>query len=60
MFNGTGGTPGWYYYVLTSTNLAAGMWTPVATNQFDAGGNFAVTNAINPDRPQTFYRLQLQ
>ena len=60
VFSGTGGTPYWYYYVLSSTNLAVAQWTPVATNTFDGSGNFTVTNAINPDSPQTFYRLQLQ
>ncbi len=60
IFSGTGGTPGWNYYVLTSTNLGSGQWTRLATNQFDPGGNFAVTNAINPGSPPTFYRLQLQ
>jgi len=60
MLNGTGGTPNWYYYVLSTTNLSPAQWTRVATNQFDSGGNFALTNAINPNWPQTFYRLQLQ
>jgi hypothetical protein len=60
VFSGTGGTPYWYYYVLSSTNLAAALWTPIATNTFDGSGNFAITNAINPNSPQTFYRLQLQ
>jgi hypothetical protein len=60
VFSGTGGTPNWYYYVLATTNLSPAQWTPLVTNQFDALGNFSVTNAINPGRPQTFYRLQLQ
>jgi hypothetical protein len=60
VFSGMGGTPKWYYYVMASTNLAPAQWRRVATNQFDIGGNFAVTNAINPGVPQTFYRLQLQ
>jgi autotransporter-associated beta strand protein len=58
--NGTGGTPNWYYYVLATTNLSPAQWTPIATNTFDGTGNFAFTNAINPNWPQTFYRLQLQ
>ncbi len=60
VFSGTGGTRYWYYYVLSSTNLAAPQWTPIATNTFDGSGNFTITNAINPNSPQTFYRLQLQ
>ena len=57
---GSGGTANWNYYVLTSTNLAAGQWTIVATNQLDNTGSFVFTNAINPDWPQMFYQLQLQ
>ena len=58
--NGSGGVNSWPFLLLASTNLAAAQWVPVATNQFDAAGNFILTNAINPDWPQTFYRLQLQ
>jgi rhamnogalacturonan endolyase len=60
VLTGSGGVAGWPYYVLASTNLTTAQWTPVATNQFDAAGNFNVTNAINPALPQTFFRLQLQ
>ena len=61
VLSGGGGTPGHLYYLLTSTNLIQPLaqWTPVATNYFDAGGNFACTNAINPSVPQNFYLLQL-
>jgi rhamnogalacturonan endolyase len=60
--SGTGGVNRWPYYLLASTNLTlpATQWTRVATNQFDTSGNFALTNAINSNWPQTFYRLQLQ
>jgi len=59
---GSGGTDNWPYYLLASTNLSLPLaqWSRVATNQFDAAGNFSITNAINPDWPQSFYRLQLQ
>jgi rhamnogalacturonan endolyase len=62
VISGTGGVNGWPYDVLASTNLMlpTAQWIPVVTNQFDAGGNFSVTNAIDPDQPQTFYKLQLQ
>jgi autotransporter-associated beta strand protein len=59
VMNGSGGPADWNYYLLSSTNLAGAPWTPVATNQFDAGGNFILTNAIDPNSPQMFYRLQL-
>ena len=55
---GSGGIPGWNYYVLTATNLTAPVWIPVATNQFDVDGNFTFTNAMPPGL-QRFYRLQL-
>jgi hypothetical protein len=61
VFSGGGGTSGRQFYLLTSTNLALPLaqWTPVWTNYFDGGGNFACTNAINPGAAQTFYLLQL-
>jgi hypothetical protein len=40
--------------------LPLAQWTSVATNQTDAGGNFFVTNSINPNLPQTFLILQFQ
>lgn len=62
ILTGSGGFPTSTYYILATTNLAlpAALWTPVATNQFDANGNFTVTDSINLTWPQMFYRLQLQ
>ena len=62
IFNGTGGTPSGTYYVLTSTNVAAPLpdWTPVATNTFDASGNFSVTNAVDSNSTQQYYLLKVQ
>lgn len=57
---GSGGSSGWPFYVLAATNLISPQWTSVLTNEFDVGGNFAFTNAIDPAGLQTFYRLQLQ
>ena len=47
VFSGTGGVTNGTYLVLTSTNVALPLneWTPIATNQFDPGGNFTFTNA---------------
>ena len=58
-FAGTGGTPGGEYRVLASTNAALPMalWTAIATNRFDSGGNFIFTNPM--DLSQRFYRLQV-
>ena len=59
ILSGSGGTPGGVYYVLTSTNLILppDQWAPIATNRFDAGGVFAVTNTLNRQFGQSFYRL---
>lgn len=58
--SGSGGTTNGMYYVLTATNLMTPLaqWQNIATNQFDASGNFSITNAIDPSRPRQFYRLQ--
>ncbi len=60
--DGSGGTVGGSYRVLTATNLSLpwGQWQAVATNFFDADGNFSVTNSVLVPGPQSFYRLQLQ
>ena len=60
VLRGGNGVPLGNYVVLATTNLALPLanWTRLATNQFDAGGNFSFTNA--PGLPaQNFYRLQL-
>lgn len=60
-FTATYGVPGWTCCLLTATNLGlpASNWTRLQTNQFDANGNFAFTNAIGKTQLK-FYRLQLQ
>ncbi len=60
VISGSGGPSNWPYLTLATTNLTAPVWIPVVTNQFDAAGNFSVTNPISPNRPQTFYKMQLQ
>jgi hypothetical protein len=60
ILSGSGGPNSWPYFVLSATNLAAQQWTPIATNQFSPAGNFSFTNAIKPNTPQAFYKLQLQ
>lgn len=59
--SGTNGVPGWPYFILVSTNVALPLnqWTSMATNQFDAGGNFTFTNNVSPGPPQKFYLLKL-
>jgi autotransporter-associated beta strand protein len=62
VMNGSGGAPNGTYYVLGSTNIVSPLnsWTRIATNQFDAGGNFNFTNTVSPGSAQQFFRLQLQ
>jgi fibronectin-binding autotransporter adhesin len=61
VFNGSGGASNTTYYLLTSTNLLQPLsnWTRLLTNQFDANGNFNVTNPVNPQSPQSFFLLEL-
>jgi hypothetical protein len=60
VINGTNGTSGLQYSVLTSTNLALPLsqWTPMTTNTF-AGGSFSITNTVISTAPQSYYALQL-
>jgi autotransporter-associated beta strand protein len=59
--NGTQGAPNGSYFVLTSIDvtLPLASWEFVATNTFDALGNFSFTNTVDPGDPQRFYRIQL-
>jgi hypothetical protein len=61
LISGTNGVPNSDYYVLVSTNLALplGNWTRVATNRFDASGNFSFTQPVNFNQRQQFHRLLL-
>lgn len=62
VLSGSGGTPNWNYYLLGTTNLNIPMaqWTILATNSFDASGNFSVTNTLDLSSPQLFLRVQAQ
>ena len=46
---------------MASTDISLPLlnWTFIATNQFNATGNFNFTNPVSPGEPQKFYRLQL-
>ena len=57
VLSGSGGTPGNSYAVLSTTNLNPAVWTSVATNQFDANGNFSYTNDISNTNPKVFFRI---
>jgi len=47
--------------VLASPNVGAPLntWTSIATNQFDANGNFSVSIPIESSVSQRFYTLQV-
>ena len=61
VFSGSNGAASSPYYVLASTNVASPRisWTPVATNMFDANGNFIFTNSVNSTLHQQFFQIQL-
>jgi autotransporter-associated beta strand protein len=61
VLSGSGGITNTSFVLLSSTNMAAPLadWIPVATNSFDANGNFDFTNPLPPGAPQTFYLLEL-
>jgi hypothetical protein len=60
LLSGTGGTNA-NFYLLASTNAATPLagWMRVPTNQFDANGNFRLTNPIGSYLRQNFFRLQV-
>lgn len=61
VLRGTNGTPSGTYQVLRSGDALASApaWTAIATNAFDAGGNFDSTNAVPGSGSQSFFRLLL-
>jgi hypothetical protein len=61
VIRGSNGPSSGNFYLLNATNLTQPLsaWTRVLTNQFDPNGNFDLTNAINSQSPQSFYRLQM-
>jgi autotransporter-associated beta strand protein len=58
IISGTNAVPGQTYNVLTSTNLASGQWIPISTNTFSSSV-FSVTNPVNGNAPQSFYRMKI-
>jgi len=58
VISGTGGASNGVYYVEAATNLESPQWTTIFTNQFDANGNFAVTNLINAMSPEDYFRIE--
>lgn len=62
VLSGSNGVAGAGYYVLTTTNLAlpTSEWKCIATNTFDANGNFIFTNDVATNVPAVFYLIELQ
>ena len=58
--NGSGGAEGITYYVLATSDLGLPIssWTPLATNVFDASGNFSFSDPVD-SAPMRFYLLSL-
>lgn len=59
ILNGTGGTPGASYSVLSTTNIIKplNLWTPVGGGTFGPAGEFNYTNTVNTNTPEQFFRL---
>jgi hypothetical protein len=62
ILGGDSGPTNRMYYVVSSTNvmLPLAKWSNLATNQFDAAGQFLGTNVFDSSSPQRFYQLKLQ
>jgi hypothetical protein len=61
IFAGTGGVADARNHLISSSNLLTPLsnWTALATNCFDAGGNFLLTNPLNPAQPWQFFKLEI-
>ena len=61
VFSGSGGLPNRTYYLLNSTDLTLPLsaWSVLSINQFNASGNFALTNSPDAEATQNFYLLQM-
>ncbi len=60
VINGTNGTAGLQFEVLTSTNVNTPLasWTSISTNTFSSG-NFSVTNTVTSSALQNFFILRV-
>jgi pectate lyase len=59
ILRGTNGTSNGVYQVLSSTDITTPRpsWPPLATNVFDASGNFDCTNPVSPADALRYYTL---
>ena len=60
IFNGTGGSPGAGYTLLTTTNIALPLadWTTNSTGVFDGTGSFSASIPVHGSAPKAFFRLR--
>ena len=60
ILNGSGGSPGASYTLLTTTNLALPLadWTTYSTGSFDGSGALSASIPVNPSVPSAFFLLQ--
>ncbi len=58
--SGTGGTPGGKYAILDSTSPTAPgtNWISIATNSFDANGNFSWSGNVTSTSPRLFFSVR--
>ncbi len=56
---GAGGKANGVFYLLSSTNLQLPslQWKRIATNSFDATGNFSISNLVSSNSPACFFQL---
>ena len=61
ILNGTGGTAGSNYVILSSTNLTIPLtnWLALTTNTFDGTGQFHYTNNVSPAKPSQYFIFKL-
>lgn len=61
VLSGRGGSNSGAYHLLASASLATPTvnWPAIATNIFDANGNFVLTNPVLPGVGEQFFRLRL-
>lgn len=60
VLNGAGLTSIGTFVLLTSTNITAGAWQPMLTNQLDGFGAFEINQPIAPNDKARYFRLSLQ
>jgi autotransporter-associated beta strand protein len=61
IINGLAGEPNSPFDLLSSTNVALpiSQWTTNQSGFIQGDGTFSVTNAVDPSKPQEFFRIQM-